>query len=436
MNTQALTDHRVNHGTIHEQILYDHLLECVKNEKPEQVLERFKCLFIITTSYDRQHVLNALATIVSENDAEYKFQFILNRCCHILINRWQLQPQTQDYVPQLVRLFDCITENGNGRYVRSFNSRLQKLVKSFTQSDYYKQLQRLATIISEAKNTHTEEKKEEKVGNLITRYPYLYNHCLLSADSSVEQQETVYKVKRQLQRNFEVKLSKYVTYQIRAAQAIRNPDIFQKSSKIIQPVSNPTLLTEKELGRSLKHYVGTVENGHTYQDLSRSFLAHTNDVQNYQIFKDDLYDYIIQSIDPQYGKHRFNKKLYDRLQHTYPEFNAKQPDEFLKMRTYSQVFNYLIVESTQNPQHLVFMDLLSNMGTTRTIGMFLKIALVCSKVKPYLEKRFSILFNHYESFNKDGAAWLVKSLEKLNIAFSANFGNLDLSFLRRIYAKG
>ena len=75
------------------------------------------------------------------------------------------------------------------------------------------------------------------------------------------------------------------------------------------------------------------------------------------------------------------------------------------------------------------------MGTTHTIGLFLKLVLVCSKVKPYLEKRFSILFNHYESFTRDGASWLVKSLEKVHIAFSVNFGNVDLSFLRRIYNK-
>lgn len=435
MNTLELKDHRVNHGTIHEQILYDHLLECVKNLKPEEVLERFRCLFITSRSYDYQHVLQALATIVSSSDAKYQFQFVLNRCCHIVINRWQLQPSTQVYIPHLVQVFDCVNQISNDKYHRSFSNHLQKLVISFTQSDYYKQLQRLATIICEQENLN-KNTKEEKVGNLIVRYPYLYSHCLLSADSSIEQQETVYKVKRKLERNFEINLSKYVTYQIRTAQASRNPELIEKKTKIIQPVTNPTLLTERDLGRSLRHYIGTVENGCTYQDLSRSFITHTNDVQNYQIFKDDLYEYIIQSIDSKYGKHRFNKKLYDKLQHIYPEFNTKKPDEFLKMRTYSQVFNYLIVESTRNPQHLVFMDLLSNMGTTRTIGVFLKIALVCGKVKPYLEKRFSILFNHYESFSKDGACWLVKSLEKLNVAFSANFGNLDLSFLRRIYAKG
>lgn len=429
-----LQEKQFEHGTNHEQILYDHLLECVKSQSPEQVLDRFQSLFIRARGYDNQQVLNALATIISSNDAEYKFQFVLNRCCHILINRWQLQVTNQAYIPQLVEIFNNSPRILKGNYVRSFSSRLQELVFNFINSDYFTQLKRLVTILDAGKTTNS-ERKEELVGQLINRYPYLYNHCLLGAESSIEQQQNVYKVKTQLEKKFELKLSKYVTYQIRVAQTSRNPELLQQSSTIIQPVLNPTLLSDKDLGRSLKHYVGTVENGYTYQDLSRNFVEHTDDVRNYQLFKDELYEYIVQSIDPNYGKHRFNKKLYDKLQNTYPQYNHKKPDEFLKMRTYSQVFNYLIVDSPQNPQHMIFMDLVSNMGTTKTIGLFLKVALACNKVKPYLEKRFSILFNHYESFSRDGAKWLVKSLEKLNIAFSTNFGNLDLSFLRRIYAK-
>ena len=431
MNTQALTYHRMAHATIDEQKLYDHLLECVKSKPPEQVLERFKSLFIRARGYDNQEVLQALAAIIRSKEAEYKFPFILNRCCHILINRWQLQQCLHEYIPELVELFDTLPTRLSQRAVKSLSNRLQQLIINFVSTDDYKQLKRFATVIGEGRKNSL--KKKELVGNLINRYPYLYEHCLLNADSSIEQQQTVYKVKSQLEKKFEVDLSKYITYQIRIAQARRNPQIDQKSATIIQPVSNPTLLTERDLGRSLKHYVGTVENGYSYQDLSRSFITHTNDVRNYQLFKDDLYEYIIQSIDPKYGKHIFNKRLYQKLQYIYPEYNNKRPDEFLKMRTYSQVFSYLIVESPQNPQHLVFMDLLSNMGTTRTIGLFLKLVLVCSKVKPYLEKKFSILFNHYESFSKDGVAWLVRSLEKLNVAFSVNFGNLDLSFLRKIY---
>lgn len=416
----------------HEQYVYDHLLECINTCTPQQVLERFQYLFIQAKGYDDRKVLEALAIIIGSKDASSQFPLVLNRCCHILINRWQLQPKTQIYVVHLIDLFNLIPASNNKGYIRSFSSRMIELVKEFIGCDYYKQLKRLATIYGQDKQTKP-DKKGELVGNLIKRYPYLYDHCLLGADSSVEQQQNVYKVKAQLEKKFESRLSRYVTYQIRVAQSQRKVDI--PNTQIIEPVRNPTLLSERDLGRSLRHYVGTVENGYSYQELSRSFATHTSDVRNYQIFKDDLYEYITQSIEGKYGKNNFNKRLYERLQGMYPKYNHQKPDEFLKMRTYSQLFNYLIVESPQNPNHLVFMDLVSNIGATKTIGVMLKLVLVCSKVKPYLEKRFSILFNHYESVSRDGAAWLIRSLEKLNVAFSVNFGNLDMSFLRRIYAK-
>lgn len=435
MNITSLSEHHNHEITVYEQFVYDHLLECVKTQSPEQVLDRFRYLFIQARNYDDPKVIQALAKIISDFQSLETFPSILNRCCHILVNRWQLNPKTQGYVVELVQLFDLLPSGMNRRYGKPYASRMNQLVREFLKSDYYTQLKRLVTILCQTQERKTSPKKEEVLGNLITRYPYLYDHCLLGANSSKEQQQTVYKVKTELEKQFESKLSKFVTYQIRVAQTGRQKLEELNQDRIIKPVGNPTLLSDRDLGKSLRHYVGSVENGYSYQDLSRSFLTHTSDVRNYQLFKDDLYEYVIQSIDGKYGKHSFNKRLYEKLQEMYPKYNNSKPDEFLKMRTYSQLFNYLIVDSPQNPSHLVFMDMISNMGTTKTIGILLKLTLACSKVKPYLEKRFSILFSHYESFSKDGAAWLVRSLEKVNVAFSVNFGNLDMSFLRRIYAK-
>jgi len=87
------------------------------------------------------------------------------------------------------------------------------------------------------------------------------------------------------------------------------------------------------------------------------------------------------------------------------------------------------VESPQRPHHFIFVDLITNLGATMTTVLLLKIVLLGRKVKPYLEKRFSILFNHYESVTIDGIPWLVKFLENWNIASSIHFGSSDLSSL-------
>ena len=102
------------------------------------------------------------------------------------------------------------------------------------------------------------------------------------------------------------------------------------------------------------------------------------------------------------------------------------------MRTCSQLLNFLVVESSASPQHFTLIDLIGNQGTLVATGLLLKIVLICNKIKPYLAKRFSILFNHYESASTNGVMWLVEALEQFNVAHSIHFGNIDLSYCKQI----
>ena len=301
------------------------------------------------------------------------------------------------------------------------------VTRNFTLSEQFTRLQRLANII-DSKGTS----KTNAMGNLIHRYPYpyLYDYCLVGDEGSQEHQQTVQRIKSQNERKFEVNLSRYVTYKVRTAQ-VNKSGLAVPQTELIRPVKNPTLLSDRELNKSLKHFVGSIENGQTYQSLSKSFSNHVAYSRTFGDFKDELYTYIRGSLDGKYQKGSFNKKLFDLFQNTYPECNHQKPSEFLMMRTSSQLLNFFVVEGPQKPEHYVFIDLISNVGVTRTIGILLKIILFCKKVKPYLEKRFSILFNHYESFTRDGVPWLVRTLENMQLALSVHFGRVDLSSLRR-----
>ncbi len=407
-----------------EQILYDYWLNRVQTESPEDLLEDFRALFIEGRGFKDVNVYMALERLIRAKDIEIRFYHFFNRCCHILINHWQMQPNCQPAIPELVGLLENLAPPRSGQY--SVSNCLRHLVKNFALSDHYVKLQRLARIISAKYN----DKASVSVGTLINRYPYLYDHCLLSDESSREHRQTVKQLKTKTERRFEVNLSRYVTYKVRLAQLSTTPNFTEESGRIIQPVKNPTLLNDRELNRALKQYVGTVENGHTYKSMSNNFVARAGYTTTYGAFKDELYEYLISSVD--YGKGQFNKKLYDHLKNTLPECNGQKLTEFLMLRTSSQLLNYLVVENAQRPDHYVFMDMITNMGVTKTMGLMLKIVLICHKVKPYLEKRFSILFNHYEGFSRDGVPWLVKSLENLQIAFSIHFGKADLSCLRQI----
>jgi hypothetical protein len=119
--------------------------------------------------------------------ADQDFKFVLNRCCHILINRWQMQPQLQGAIPQLVALFE---NPPDPRKVQSRGARrLRQLVQLFTETEQYLTLQRLSRVMSETAEASGNGSKV--IGSLIQRYPYLYEHCLLSEDSSYEHQQTV-----------------------------------------------------------------------------------------------------------------------------------------------------------------------------------------------------------------------------------------------------
>jgi hypothetical protein len=407
-----------------EQVLYDYWLDRVRTDSPEELIEDFRRLFIEGRGYQEAPIYLALERLVKAKDAEIRFYYFFNRCCHILVNRWQMQSTCQPAILELVSLLDNLPSPGPGHY--STANTLRHLVKKFTLSDDYVKLQRLARIIS----SQYSEETAPCVGTLINRYPYLYDHCLLSDESPREQRQTVRRIKVKTERCFEVNLSHYVTYQVRLRQVAHAPKTSEEAGRIIQPVKNPTLLNDKELNRALKYYVSPVEGNYTYKALSQNFLANTVYSSTYKDFKNDLYDYLITSVD--YGKGQFNKKLYDVLQNTLPQWDQQKPSEFLILRTSSQLFNYLVVESSQKPDHYIFIDMITNMGVTRTVGLLLKLVLVCPKVKPHLDKRFSILFNHYEGFSRDQVPWLVKSLESLQVAFSIHFGKADLSCLRQI----
>jgi hypothetical protein len=161
-------------------------------------------------------------------------------------------------------------------------------------------------------------------------------------------------------------------------------------------------------------------------------LTYSQDTSCLRAFKDDLYEYLVSTIDPAYGQRQFNQQLYQQLQDTLPKQNHCPLNGFLILRLCSQLINFLVVESAQSPRHFIFADLISNLGPTLTTGLLLKILLICRKVRPHLEKRLSILFNHYESYTRDSVEWLVLVMENLNLALTTNFGNINLAFVNFI----
>ena len=419
-----LTYHDSQQISPEEQHLYDHLLHWVELESPQQLIQRFKCLFIDGQSYSDPEIRDALQKILAAKQANQNFKFVLNRCARILINHWLMQSGSGSHEPvlQLVQMLG----NPPSRFSQTQTARrLRNLLQSFTRSEEYLNLQRLVQNLQRA--LRVEDEGEKPLGTLIRRYPYLYQHCILDGNSTFEHQQRIVAVQLKRQRQFEIDLSQYFIARVREVRQKRS--ITATPGLILDPPKNPTLLSQPSLDFALKHFAGRV-NGATHRDLARQFLIYSRQTRTYRDFKQDLYEYLTAAIDLDYGKHQFNHQLWEQLQKILPECESQPLNEFLLLRTCSKLLNFLVVESPQHPQHYVFLDLANNIGATRTIALLLKIVLLCSKVRPHLDKRFSILFNHYRADTRDEVFWLVESLENLNVACSIHFGKVRFPGLR------
>jgi hypothetical protein len=414
-----------------EQVVYEHFLYVVKTEPPGKVLDRFRSLFIEGVNYIDSRIWTTIETLAFEKTAEQSFPLVINRCCYILVNHWQMQPSGHAAVASLVKML------GSPNDVRMTYSRivrrLRQLLQSYLKSDDYPKLRRLNEVL----NGTTGDKdtiEERPLGTLITRYPYLYQHSLVSEERTFENLETIKRVQRELRQQQETDLSHYLTYQVRRSRI--KAQLGRDAANNLPPIANPTLLSTKELGMAFGQFAGKAEGDASYQDLSRSFVSRLQMQPSIKKFKGDLFEYIVAGVDSSYGNRSFNDRLYKTIESILPDRDRQQVDELAILRTCTHILNYLVVESPSNPQHFVFIDLVSNLGAVFTTGLLLKIVLICQKSKPLLESRLSILFTHYESSQCKGVPWLVRSLENWNVAGAIHFGTLDASSLNFLQSIG
>lgn len=405
------------------QLIYDHLLACVQQEHPQQVIERFRALFIMGYTYPDRHIQEAMDRIVMASDASQNFRPFINRCCHILINRWQSRPLLQGAVTDFLAVLESQVSMPAGGLSRApVVRKLRLLLKDYLESEAFQKLQRVVNFLREdaqdASQIH--QNSDRPLATLIRRYPYLYNHCLIGEETTPEELRYIQHHQHQAMQQFEANLSQYLISEFRRAQGHVNAPV----------VKNPTLLTPEEVKASVRHFVGKIDQRHTYRDLASQFQQRLQRLKTTHDFRDAFFHYLTDTT-ADVGRGRFRQKFHQYL-YTLPALQQVQPlNEFTIVRTCSQTLNYLVVDSPQNPNHLVFVDLLNNIGTVATIGLLLKIVLLTKKVKPYLEKRFAILFNHYQSFSRGKVRWLVNCLEHFNIANVTHFGKQDFSFFAR-----
>lgn len=427
------------------EYLYAHWLNLRKIESPNHLTQRFYQLFIDGVEYSDPEILGALNRILVSKWSDKEFHNILNRCYYILINHWWLQSEVkQGYKQATIDLFQLLTAPSSHPPNCLATRRLREFVRQFSRSPQYEALKQRVQIISPdselGRGTNYKhpnwDAKAERIGNLVHRYPWLYPHYLLDWDTSETGQFAIKKLQKEREQQFEQDLLGYTTNLLRRSHHSRHATV--------QTIKNPTLLTIEELEIAIKHFAGRAENSFTYQDLAKQFLARSHEASSYKAVKRQLFDYLTGTLNrpgehskKKYGSHYFDRWLTEQLDTTLPQSDSLKPNDSLLVKTCAHLIDVLVASPNQPSNHIVFVDLNTNLPPAHTIGLLLKIVLLCQRVqsnleaiKSHLAKRFAILLKHYETKVRGEIEWLVDCLENLMIAFSIHFGQADFSWVK------
>ncbi|MEO0309083.1 MAG: hypothetical protein Q6J18_02440, partial [Gloeomargarita sp. DG02_3_bins_56] len=368
-------------------------------------------------------VVTTLERLLLRPEAKQRFRFILNRSCYILINHWQNQSQHRWAIRPLVDILAAPMPLRGGDRGKTVGT-LRRLFQAFQETDLYLRLCQTVALLEAT----DEPAEDQPLAALLRRYPYLYEAQLTGADDRQQFQEQlaiVQHLQTQVQQQFEHDLGRYVTYEYRRSLG---------AAKNLEPVKNPTMLSNQELFVAFKLFGGKVDNGMTYEERAAQFLRDNPEGQNYRLYKQNLANYLINAIPASRDRDVFAQKLQKFMDELFPQFDRQGLNDFLVTRTCSRLLNFLVIENQKDANHKTFIDLICQLGPTKMVGLLLKIVLICKKVKGYLERLICTLFNYYAEKAQGEVRWLIKVLENIKLAFSLHFGMVDLRFIRQLFA--
>ncbi|QDZ39760.1 hypothetical protein FRE64_07290 [Euhalothece natronophila Z-M001] len=416
-----------------KEVIYNHLESCIKQESPEQVMTRYYTLFVQATGYENVEIRENLEKIMKSEEGKKTLFSFLSYVFYLPINYWLKQSsEVQQIIPNFVKMLENIPPFA--RVQTPVARRIREAVTQFNKSDSFLGLKRLQNLLTS--NPTLQQDKSQPLSTLLGRYPFLYQHCLLVAESSAETKRVLKQFQQKQQGDFELSLSRYITNQVRLARLTKRYGSPTEAQKHLTLVPNPSLLKDQEVIATLQHFISGIEGQSTYQDLAQRFIIHSAKAETFKTYKKDLYEYLIKTVDEGYGKRQLNQKLSSHLKNSLSKWDRETPNEQLILRVTNNLLKFLVVESDKNIDHYLYLDLVTNLGPTKTIGLLLKILLISPKIYPYLTSRFAILYQHYENTPRYSVHWLFKSLETLQIALTIHCSGMDVSYWRSAKALG
>lgn len=388
-----------------QQTIYDFLLKIVKEHPPEEVLGKFKQLFIRPDETLSSEKLSALSVIVLANN-ELEFRNTLKRCCYILVNNWEVLRQHQA-VQALVRLFSdpIIRRNTLSPTLK----RHRQWLIHFIESKDFQDLELFVFKFSTAKKT----------GRWSTRYTsYLLAPQYIDSGNPVEQRDAARTLAKRLKERFKFDLAVYTAHSQAANSTLavshhRNP-------------KNPTALGEDAL-RLIKTLVAK-RGQFSYRNLAHLFLQQTKQL-SYAGFKKSLLEYLIFSENQQGFVNVIKLKLAEKLENLYQKHSQAEINRSLILRTCNRMIDCLTTEDQKKPSPLF--TLLLSQGNSLTLAIvLLKIILISRSSHLYLEARIADLIGYYEQYPEEQCDWIINFLEIFSVTFAIYAENIEYNLVK------
>ena len=387
------------------ETLYKFLLNLVKHQPPETVVQEFKLLFIAPANPNQSKARQALHKIIFTDDPE-DFHNLLKRSCYILINNWNAT-RHHHAIHSLIELFADATIRKPTPSPQL--KRLRRRLQNFIDSKDYQDLQLFAGKPQESRDR----------GPWAQRYAsYLLVPQYANSQNPVEQRQAALVASRKLKEKFKFDLAMYT------ARAQRSATGSEAGTEANTP-NNPTDLGDE--ARQLIQQLIAKRGFFNYQDLANIFLQQTQQLK-YQDFKHSLQRYLIFSLPDKTLQPQIAQQLTLKLAPLYTAHHQRPLNNALLLRTCNRLIEALTIDGTGAPTLLFALFIVQGQPLTLAI-LLLKMILICRNSRPHLELSIAKLIQHYEKVPKESCKGLIRFLELHNLVMTIHADDMDFNLV-------
>ena len=367
------------------------LVDLVKTQSPEVVLEEFKWLFIHPANVISSKPRQALRELIFTDDVA-RFQSLLKRACYILINNWNTKRQYQA-MHDLVQLFqdDSIEQETSSPTLQ----RLRVWLQRFVNSEDYRELKLFAA------------KHEENLPWNQRYASFLLTSQYANANNPLEQRKAAKVLARNLREQYKFELAMYTARS-------------QRQDVKSQMLYNPTELGDEVF--NLVRRVVAKRGFFNHANLANIFVQQAQHL-SYREFKQSLQKYLAFSTKHEGLGDSVTAQLAKKLVDLYPERDRDKVDDALTLRTCNRIIEFLTVGKDGKPAPL-FINFLAQGQPLTLVMLLLKLILVCKHARTHLESCIAKLIRFHEADPEDECQELIRFLEIYNIAFTVHAENV------------